>query len=478
MRGDASSYLLGLIGVAVVAAITATWLPVLGIASSVLLFLLPVLLVAARGGVGPALMTAALGALAYNFFLLPPRFTFRIHGFDNLVSVFVLFAVALVTSRLATALRAREEESSYRAGANAEIAQFSALLGRGEAPDAIAAALLWLTTEYGEARILSLGTLPGEGDGFSTLDLSAAAWAMHNGDITGHGSSVMSAADWTFFPLSPRRQSGTDLLAIARPASGGTHDEAELAHVQELARLLGQARDRIALDDERHARERLEDRDAFRRTLLASLAHDFRTPLTVVTGELAKLAEGDTGAANALTEAKRLDRMMDDLVGAARIESGALMKHVEAVDLVDILSDSMASLGDLPGDIRLVHDIGAELPLVEADPVLLRHILINLIDNASRHATSVVSIGAQEQDGSVTVSVEDDGRGIPEAERGHIFERFTRIEGDDRSGGSGLGLAIVKGFAETMGMGISVDESKEGGARFRLAMRVRKIVIP
>ncbi|TNE33217.1 MAG: DUF4118 domain-containing protein [Alphaproteobacteria bacterium] len=478
MRSDTTSYLFGLIGVVIVAAITATWLPTLGIASSALLFLLPVLLVAARGGLGPALMTAAFGALAYNFFLLPPRFTFRIHGFDNLVSLFVLFAVALVTSRLATALKARESEASHRATANAEIAQFSALLARGEASDAVVAAMKWLADGYGEARFLSQGTLPEEGNGFSTLDLSAAAWAMHNGDITGHGSSVMPAADWTFVPLNPRRQSGTDLLAIARPVSGNTRDESGVLQLQGLARLLGQARDRIALDMERQARERLEDRDAFRRTLLASLAHDFRTPLTVVTGELAKLAHGDAGAANALAEAKRLDRMMNDLVGATRIESGALMPHIGAVDLVDVVSDAATSFDGQNPTLRLTQTVAADLPLVEADPVLLRHILTNLIDNATRHAISAVSIGAQDRDGSVILAVEDDGPGIPETDHGRIFERFSRIEGDDRSGGSGLGLAIAKGFADAMGMIISVEESGSGGARFCLVMPVRKIATP
>ena len=89
--------------VGAVTLVTDRFLPVLGMASSALLFLLPVLYAAARGGVGPGLMAALAGAAAYNFFLLPPRYTFRIHGLDNLISVQVLVVVALVTSRLATA---------------------------------------------------------------------------------------------------------------------------------------------------------------------------------------------------------------------------------------------------------------------------------------------------------------------------------------------------------------------------------------
>lgn len=475
MRGGPVPYMLAALAVAGVTAVTATWLPVLGTAASALLFLLPVLLVAARGGVGPALLAATGGALAYNFFLLPPRFTFRIHGVENVVSVVVLLAVALVTSRLAAALKAREAEARARAEASAQAAAFSTMLGRGQASEALEHALGWLSSEFGEARILPLDAMPDETEGFTTLDQSAAAWAMHNGDETGHGTPIMSAADWTFLPLSPRRQSGTALLAVARPVSGATRSDADQAQLRTLAQQLGRAQDHRTLDEERRARERLEDRDAFRRALLASLAHDFRTPLTVVTAELAKLAPRDSGAAQALTSARRLDRMMDDLIGAARIEGGALSPRLEAVDLVDVVTDARSALGDLPDGVVLRVQVSTDLPLVEADPVLLRHIVINLIDNAMRHARSTVAVAGCKREGAVELTVEDDGSGIPADQRSGIFERFARVEGTDRSGGSGLGLAIAKGFADAMGMTIVAEEGKAGGALLRLVMPVRKI---
>ncbi len=473
MRGSPFPYLLAGLAVAGVTAITATWLPVLGAAASALLFLLPVLLIAMRGEVGPALFAATGGALAYNFFLLPPRFTFRIHGPDNVVSVLVLFAVALVTSRLATALKAREIEAQARAAASAQAADFSVLLGRRHSDHGLESALDWLSSEFGEVRILRLDAMPVEADGFTTLDLSAAAWAMHNGDETGHGTPIMPAAEWTFLPLSPRRQSGTDLLAVARPASGATRSASDQAQLRALAQMLGQARDHLELEEERRARERLEDRDAFRRALLASLAHDFRTPLTVVTAELAKLAPHDSGAAQALASARRLDRMMDDLIGAARIEGGALSPRLEAVDLVDVLAEARAALGNPPEGVALTAQIRTDLPLIEADPVLLRHIVINLIDNAMRHARAAVTITGRKNEGAVELTIEDDGPGIPVAERSRIFDRFARVEGGDRTGGSGLGLAIARGFADAMGMTIAAEEGKTGGALFRLIMPTR-----
>ncbi|MBO9581971.1 MAG: DUF4118 domain-containing protein [Sphingobium sp.] len=479
MRSGPGAYLLALAAVALVAAAVALWLPVWGLASAALLFLLPVLLASPRGGLGPGLAAAVTGALAYNYFALPPRFSFQVHGLDNVVSLFVLVAVAVVTSRLADALHARKSEAELRAAASTEAAAFAALLGRGDPGDAAAAALDWLRGHYGQTQILPLGQAPDAEPGFSTLDRSAAAWTMHNGDMTGHGTTIMPPADWTFLPLSPRRQSGGDVLAVARPADGETRSEAALDQLQSLAWLLGQSRDRLALEGERHARERLEDRDAFRRALLASLAHDFRTPLTVVTGALDRLAIHDEGAAEALNEARRLDRMMDDLIGAARIEGGALAPRTEAVDLVDSVADACAALDRVLKPLKVTRDVASDLPLVAADPVLLRHVLINLIDNAARHARASIGISARATGGLVELRVRDDGPGISPAERGRVFERFARVEGNDRGGGSGLGLAIVKGFADAMHMTVDIEDMPDGdgvgGACFRLGLPVRAI---
>lgn len=478
MRATISSYLLALGGVACVAVVTAIWLPTIGLASAALLFLLPVLLVAARGGLGPGLLAAGAGAIAYNFFLLPPRFTFRVHGFENAVSVAVLFVVAYVTSSLATALARREAEAMAQAAASAEAADLTALLSRGDPALAIDDGIAFISEHYGPMRILPQDVLPEHDSAFSTLDLSAAAWAMHNGDITGHGTPIMPAAEWSFLPLAPRRQHGSDLAAVARPASGRTRSEGELARLQALIRLIGQAGDRLALEEERRTRERLEDRDALRRALLASLAHDFRTPLTVIAGELDTLGSAAPGVARALAETRRLDRMMDDLIGAARLESGALCPRIEAVDLIDVVSDACDALCLTPEHPMVRKDIPAELPLVMTDPVLLRHILVNLLDNAARHATTSMAISAVRDGNSVCLTIADDGPGIAPDERERIFDRFTHAEGNDRRGGSGLGLAIVKGFADALHMEVSIRDDPGDGACFALSIPIRGETLP
>lgn len=477
MIRSAASHVEALVAVAAVAWLTSALLPVLGLASSALLFLLPVLLAATRGGVGPGLLAALGGAGAYNFFLLEPRFTFRVHQLDNLISVFVLGAVAIVTSRLATRLMAREAEANERARASDEAAALSSLLAADSPDDALGHGLAFLSEHYGAARLVGEQDLGSDQAVFSSLDRSAAAWAIHNGDRTGHGTETMAAADWTFVPVSPRSFPDSVVVALARPADGRTRAPAELDQVGQLCLLLGQGRDRASLATERRERELLEARDHLRRTFLASLAHDFRTPLTVIEGRLELLARHAPEAGDALSAARRLDRMMTDLLGAARIEAGTLAPACEGLDLVDVVGAVCEGLDKPPG-LDLARAIAPDLPFARGDPVLLHHVLANLLDNAVRHARSNVRISAEPGDNRVLLSVEDDGPGIAEADRARIFERFSRLEGSDRTEGSGLGLAIVKGFAEAMDMTITVANGEQGGARFVLALPIASVPAP
>lgn len=462
-------WLMAVAGVALVAWGTSAALPVLGLASAPMLFLLPVLLAASRGGVGPGLLAAVLGATAYNFFLLPPRFSLSVHGPENVVSLGVLLAVALVTSRLATRLHQREAEAWAQTAAAEEAAALAALLAEGEPAAALEKARAFMADHYGELRLLPGGVLPENDAAFTSLDLSAAAWAMHNGDTTGHGTPTMAAAEWTFLPMAGRAARDGPVAALARPQDSTTRPPARIEHLQALCRQMGQGWDRVALEEERRERERLADADRLRRVFLASLAHDFRTPMTVIAGRLESLAATHAEAREALAELRRLDRTMTDLIGAARIEEGSLAPARESIDLIDAVDAACAALPVPPG-LVLERAIPADLPFARADPVLLHHILVNLLDNAFRHARAQVAIRAAARGVGVALWVADDGPGVPPAERERIFERFARIEGGDRREGSGLGLAIVKGFADAMGMMVSVEDDDLGGARFVLGI--------
>lgn len=475
MNRQVIAYLGAAFAVAAVTWLTSAHLASIGIASSALLFLLPVLFSSALGGVGPGMLAALAGTVAYTYFLLPPRFTFHIHGFDNTVSFVVLAAVAVVTSRLAALLRQSEAEARASAVASAEEAELSALLGKGEQDTAIDRGLEWIAERYGPARLLPGNAGQGadeddrDGGALAPLDQSAAAWARHNGDMTGHGTQIMAGSDWTFLPLARRIGKDSDLLALARPVAPSSRSEPELHHLQRLAILLGHASNRLALEQARRERERLEETDTMRRALIASLGHDLRTPLTVITGRLEALAPVAPEAGEALAAARRLHGMMENLIGAARIEEGSLNPAIESLDIVDAVSAASDQLGD-GGAIGCERSIPPDLPFVRADPVLFHHILLNLLGNARRHARSAIRIAAWREGDRIVLSVGDDGPGIAQEDHDKIFERFARITGSDRKSGSGLGLAIVKGFAEAMDMTVAVSDSTLGGACFALSM--------
>jgi two-component system, OmpR family, sensor histidine kinase KdpD len=220
--------------------------------------------------------------------------------------------------------------------------------------------------------------------------------------------------------------------------------------------------------------DRLRERDRLRAALLSSVSHDLRTPLTAVIGAAAELHTGATPELIATIEgeAARLNRFVSNLLDMARVEAGALTLKVEPIDLTDAVAgaaqDARRSLEGHP----IALEVAPNLPLVRADPQLLHHCLLNLLDNAGRYAdsgTPIVVRGEHRYD-TLTLSVLDRGPGIPPGREGEVFETFRRIEGSDRKvGGTGLGLAIVKAFAEAMGMGVvAANRTDETGAQFAL----------
>lgn len=432
----------------------------IGAAAAGLLYLLPVLWVAARAGLKAGLATALAAAFCYNFFLLEPRYSLRVHGVGDVAAFVVLTIVAVVTSRLASDLRARALEARQRAEASEAEAALATTLAREHDRAALdTAALAAFAALFGDAHLFRGDDLIAKRTALAPLDAAAAAWALHNHRASGAGTEVMPGADYRFVPLG---RGGGDVLALA---IGHSDDPWYGDRAQALSRVWVQARDRLTADTERQAREEAEARDAMRRTLLAALGHDFRTPLTVLKAGLAEL-DGEA-AVRLGREVDRLVRLSTDLIASARLEGGASVA-LEPVDLVDAVAAALPPA--TPGSDLTTHiDIPDDLPLVSADPVLLVHLLGNLLDNARRHARGTVTIGAHGEGDRIRVDIEDDGDGIDPAIGDALFDPF--VTGTDAADRSGLGLAIVRDLATAMGAQVTVAPSAAGGARFSVLLR-------
>jgi two-component system, OmpR family, sensor histidine kinase KdpD len=224
--------------------------------------------------------------------------------------------------------------------------------------------------------------------------------------------------------------------------------------------------------------EQLRDRDRLREALLSSVSHDLRTPITSILGAVAELREqARSSSIGPLVEtigsdASRLNRFVANLLDMARVEAGAIRLNLEATDLTDAIASAVQDTRRTLVGHEIVLDVSPGLPLVRIDPQLFHHILINLLDNAGRYAEpgTPITLSARRTYGRLTLSVIDEGAGIPPGRETEIFETFRRIEGSDRAkGGTGLGLAIVKGFAEAMGLTADAANREDSrGAVFNL----------
>jgi K+-sensing histidine kinase KdpD len=239
--------------------------------------------------------------------------------------------------------------------------------------------------------------------------------------------------------------------------------------------------ERERLAEEAHRAALLEQVDRERAALLRSVSHDLRTPLSTiraVTSDLRAGAGYDPGTRDELLdlvigEAERLDRIVANLLSMSRVEAGALQPDRQAVALGELVSDSVTRLGRLFERVETQLDFPDDLPLADADYSQLDQVLTNLLENAVRHAPagSTVRVGASARPGGMLlVYVEDEGPGVPEAERRRIFEPFRRGEG---SASSGVGLAICKAIVDAHGGTIGVESAPGDGARFVFTLPAR-----
>jgi signal transduction histidine kinase len=223
--------------------------------------------------------------------------------------------------------------------------------------------------------------------------------------------------------------------------------------------------------------DRLEAAAAQQRRFVSDASHELRSPITAMRADL-EVALRDTSetdwealAQRALGETDRLARLVDDLLELARLDEGATRPY-DAVDIDELVLHDVAARAN--GIALHADDVSAGR--VEGDRRQLAQIVRNLLDNATRHARSHVALGVREEDGTVVLTVDDDGDGIADADRTRVFERFARLdEGRARdAGGAGLGLAVVDRVVAAHGGTVRVLTSPLGGARFEVRLPVHQ----
>jgi two-component system sensor histidine kinase KdpD len=399
--------------------------------------------VATVWGVWPALATAVASALAFNFFHIPPTGRFTIASGENWVALVVFFVASVGASSLAQLARKRALEADERRQEADLSAELARLLLRGGRLDA---------------------TLPGVGARLAqALGLASASIELAAVDA-GERTVVFALREGT-------RQIGTLVLPAGAP-------EATLRRVQvriapALEALLAAALERDALQAEVVETAALRRSDVIKTALLRSVSHDLRSPLTAILTSAEALhassltaVERDELASSVSEEARRLSRLIDDLLDLSRLEADAADPHPSWTSVEEVVRAAIEELGLPPDTFKVAID--PDLPPVRADAAQLERAFANLLENAQRHAGGhPVSVRARDVGGRILLRFVDRGPGIPQAQRERIFEPFYR-SGTDATGhrGSGLGLAIVRGFVEANGGKVWVESLPDQATSF------------
>jgi len=458
----------------------------------VAIFILAVVLVGVRLGRGPAALSAVLNVAAFDFFFVPPRFSFAVSDVQYLLTFFIMLAVGLITGQLTAGLRFQARVASHReerAGSLYEIARD--LSGAVQIDQVIkisresiertfrATAAILLPDQNGQITMPLLGTSPSMADKPLNIEIGIAQWAFDRGQPAGFSTDTLPGSEILYIPLrAPTRARGVlavkannrRLLRIPEQRQLLDTFAALIAIALERVHYVGVAQDAlITMESER-----------LRNSLLAALSHDLRTPLTVLVGlaESLGLTKPELSAvqretAEAITEeAHRMSALVSNLLDMARIESGGVKLNLEWQPLEEVIGTALDATRGILKQHRIEVRLPPDLPLVRFDALLIERVLVNLLENAAKYtpAGSTVTIAAEVLADDLSVSVSDNGPGLPIGREDAVFEKFTRGHRESATPGVGLGLAICRAIIESHGGKILGLNRPGGGASFNFTL--------
>jgi two-component system sensor histidine kinase KdpD len=464
-----------------------------GITNVALVFLTAVLAAAITYGIWPSLFACLVATLAYNFFFLPPLYTFTIADPENVVALFFFTVVAIVASYLSARVRAQAVSARERAATTENLYLFSRKLAGVFTLDDLLWAAAFQFAQMLKARVVILlpegksivvrAGYPPE-DMLDDADLAAAKWVWEHASPAGRGADTLPGAKRLFLPMrTGRGMVGVVGLDSDRPGPLLTPDERRLFDA--LSDQAALAIERIKLSEDIDRARMAAETERLRSALLTSISHDLRTPLASILGSASTLSgqyanldeDGRTELLRTIQEeAERLNRFIANLLDMTRLESGAIEPNSDFVDLGDIVGSAIQRASSVLAKHEVHVEIPANLPMLKLDPVLFEQVVFNLLDNAGKYAPagSRIELHASREGNIVRIVIADEGDGIPPNDLERVFDKFYRVQaGDRKRAGTGLGLAICRGFVEAMGGTIGAsNRTDRRGALLTITMPV------
>ncbi len=449
-----------------------------------LLYLIGNIIVASRFGRGPSIFYAVLSAACFNFFFLPPLYTFEIYDRSYWMTLIVMLTTSLVITSYASRLRLQAMISRRREQHTQMLYTLTRALAstRGQKTMAEVAAqhiqevydvdvTIWLADPTGHLSSL-IGSLP-ERD--YVKEMAVLQWSYSNQHTAGHDTTTMPSARGIYLPLMT---SGGALGVLGvLPRSEQNFLLEEVSALETLASLLASALERANATDIAQQSKLEAESEKLRSILLSTVSHDLRTPLASITGASSSLlTDSDKLSPDTIVElsrsihheAQRLSHIVTNLLDVTSLESGTVKLNLQPYFVEEIIGSALTRLEILLADHFLHTHAEAGLPMVNVDGLMIEQVIINLLENAAKYTPpgSTITVNAILKETMVQISVADNGPGIPQGDEKKIFDKFYTTAQYNTQTGTGLGLAICKGILTAHHGEIWAERQAEGGVIF------------
>ena len=473
------------VALASMAALTAAMLPLRGhlsIATCALVLVVPVVVGVVSGGFLAGVLSVIAGFVVYDFFFIPPYLTLWVGAPENWVALGVYAVVMVPVAKVVAGMNTARAKERRQSAEIRQLFELSDLLVADKPLDELVSVIVTTLAEVFRSRKVAL-LLPKDG----RLAI-----------VTSTGEPLTEAETASVLPSGPGQASiptqsfeRGDLFVLALTAasrpiglvvlSGGVAAQHDREPLMTFANQIALALERAQLREEALRARLTEEVERLAKTLVAAVSHDLRAPLASIKASSSTLsdAEIDIGpeARQSLAklidvQADRLADLVQSLLDMSRIQAGVLEPRCTVVSLADVVKNVVGDLAPAMRGHAVVVELPADLAPIDVDRVLICRVLANLLTNAARHSPKGAPVRVSARDlhnGTVEVSVTDNGPGVSPERRREIFGLLARRDGD---AGSGLGLAIAKTFIEAHGQSIWVEDRPEGGARFCFTLPV------
>ena len=467
--------------------------PYFELSNIIMVYLLGTVLVASRLSRPFTILTSILSVAAFDFFFVPPYFTFAVSDVRYFVTFAVMLVVAIVVSSLTVRIRQQAEAARSRERRTAALYDLSRELAssRGE-ENLLRAAVRHISEVFGCQVVVlrpgptgSLVPKAAHPDPF-VIDANEGGvgrWVFEHRQMAGLGTETLPGAQALYVPLIAS-QGIVGVLGVKSPNAQAFADPEQLHLLETFANQAALAVERAQLAEEAQQAQVRAEAERLRNALLSSVSHDLRTPLATIMGSASSLLENGTHfhrgtwqdlLQSIVDEAERLNRLVSNLLDMTRLEAGTQAVKKDWHPLEEVVGTALSRMEKRLGDRPVAIHLPADLPIVQMDGVLIEQVFINLLDNGVKYTPvrSGIDISASVSDGAVLVELADRGPGFTPGEEERIFDKFYRGQSGD-SRGVGLGLAICRAIVEAHGGKIWAENRPGGGAVFRFTLPAKE----